>query len=79
MSTPKSLLDYRIDEYKKETNFSSSEDVAKYVKNVTLELSNIDFKANATYWQEANTQLDLSGKIMSQYKQLLQSAMELLS
>jgi len=36
---PKSLLDYRIDQYKSETNFSDSEDVSKYIKNVVLELS----------------------------------------
>lgn len=40
LDNPKSLLDYRIDEYKKETNFSDSVDVSKYIKNVILELSN---------------------------------------
>lgn len=42
LNNPKSLLDYRIDEYKKETNFSNSEDVSKYIKNVVLELSQIE-------------------------------------
>lgn len=40
VENPKSLLDYRIDEFKKETNFSDSDDVAKYIKNVVLELEN---------------------------------------
>ena len=30
-------------------------------------------------WQQAQTTLDISGKIMSTYKQLLQSAMEMLN
>lgn len=42
IENPKSLLDYKIDEYKKETNFSDSEDVSRYIKNVVLELSNVE-------------------------------------
>lgn len=42
LENPKSLLDYKIDEYKKETNFSDSESVSKYIKDVVNELSNID-------------------------------------
>lgn len=42
VENPKSFLDYRIDEYKKETNFSDSESVSKYVKDVVLELSNVE-------------------------------------
>ena len=42
IENPKSLLDYKIDEYRKETNFSDSEDVSKYIKNVVLELSNVE-------------------------------------
>lgn len=38
VENPKSLLDYKIDELKKETNFSDSNDVSKYIKNVVLEL-----------------------------------------
>lgn len=40
IENPKSLLDYRIDEYKRETNFSDSEEVSRYIKNVVLELFN---------------------------------------
>jgi len=44
IDNPKSLLDYKIDEYKKETNFKDSEEVSRYIKNVVLELNNIDDK-----------------------------------
>ena len=42
LDNPKSLLDYRIDEYKNETNFSDSESVSKYIKSVVLELQSIN-------------------------------------
>lgn len=76
---PQELFEYKQGQYL-ETEYSGKPVMGRgEVKSGHIELSNIDFKANATYWQEANTQLDLSGKIMSTYKQLLQSAMELLS
>lgn len=76
---PQELFEYKQGQYL-ETEYSGKPVIGRgEVRSGLIELSNIDFKANATYWQEANTQLDLSGKIMSQYKQLLQSAMELLS
>jgi len=42
VNNPKSLLDYRINEFKKNTNFSDSEEVSRYIKNVVLELSQVD-------------------------------------
>jgi len=76
---PQELFEYKQGQYL-ETEYSGKPVIGKgEVRSGLIELSNIDFKANATYWQEAQTQLDLSGKIMSTYKQLLQSAMELLS
>ena len=76
---PQELFEYKQGQYL-ETAYSGKPVIGKgEVRSGLLELSNIDFKANAVYWQEAQTQLDLSGKIMSTYKQLLQSAMELLS
>ena len=63
-----------------ETTYSGKPVIGKgEFKSGHIELSNIDFKANAVYWQQAQTTLDISGKIMSTYKQLLQSAMEMLS
>lgn len=41
LSNPKSLLDYKLDELKKQTNFSNSEEVSKYLKNAIIELSNV--------------------------------------
>ncbi len=76
---PQELFEYKQGQYL-ETEYSGKPVIGRgEVKSGSIELSNIDFKANALYWQQANTQLDLSGKIMSTYKQLLQSAMELLS
>lgn len=75
---PQELFEYKQGQYL-ETEYSGKPIIGKgEVRSGLLELSNIDFKANATYWQQANTQLDLSGKIMSSYKDLLQSAMELM-
>ncbi len=44
INNPKSLLDYKIDYYKNNTNFNNSEDISKYIKDVLSELSNIDDK-----------------------------------
>lgn len=41
---PKSLLEYKINNLKQDTNFSSSEDVALYAKKVVEEISKIDDK-----------------------------------
>ncbi|MBR1618089.1 hypothetical protein IJ670_08065 [bacterium] len=63
-----------------ETTYSGKPVIGRgEIKSGHIELSNIDFKANAVHWQEAQTTLDISGKIMSTYKQLLQSAMEMLN
>ena len=44
LKNPKSALDYKIDELKKDTNFSDSESVSNYIKSIILELGNIDDK-----------------------------------
>lgn len=76
---PQELFEFKQGQYV-ETAYSGKPVIGRgEVRSGLLELSNIDFKANAVYWQEAKTQLDLSGKIMSSYKDLLQSAMDLLS
>ena len=48
------------------------------IRSGLIELSNIDFKANITYYKEAKMQLELSNKLMQSYSQLLQTAMGLL-
>lgn len=76
---PQELFEYKQGQYL-ETEYSGKPVAGRgEIRSGLIELSNVDFKANATYWQQAQTQLDLSGKIMSTYKQLLESAMELLS
>ncbi len=76
---PQELFEYKQGQYL-ETEYSGKPVIGRgEIRSGLIELSNVDFKANATYWQQAQTQLDLSGKIMSTYKDLLQSAMDLLS
>lgn len=73
------LFEYKPGQFL-ETAYSGKPVIGKgEIKSGHIELSNIDFKANAVHWQEAQTTLDISGKIMSTYKQLLQSAMEMLN
>ena len=75
---PQELFEYKQGQYL-ETEYSGKPVIGKgEVRSGLLELSNIDFKANAVYWKEAQTQLDISGKIMSTYKKLLETAMGVL-
>lgn len=48
------------------------------VRSGLLELSNVDFKGNISYYQEAKVQMELVNKLISSNKDLLQKAMELL-
>jgi len=76
---PQELFEYKQGQYV-ETAYSGKPVIGKgEIRSGLLELSNIDFKANATYWKQANIQMIISDKIMSTYKQLLESAMQLLS
>ena len=76
---PQELFEFKQGQFL-ETAYSGTPVIGKgEIKSGHVELSNIDFKANATYWQQAQTQLDATGEIMSTYKKLLQSAMELMN
>lgn len=44
LDNPKTVLEYSINSYKKETDLSNSESISQYVKNVSKTLSNIDDK-----------------------------------
>lgn len=44
-----------------------------------IELSNIDFKGNIAYYQQAKMQLELSNKLIQTNKELLQEAIKLIS
>ncbi len=75
---PQELFEFKQGQFL-ETEYSGQPVIGKgEVRSGLLELSNIDFKANAVYWQQARTQLDISGKIMSTQKQLMQTIMGLL-
>lgn len=49
------------------------------IRSGLLELSNVDFKGNISYYQQAKMQLELSNKLISSYKELLQNAISLMS
>lgn len=49
------------------------------IRSGLIELSNVDFKANITYYQESKLQMDLAKNIMSSYKDLLQNVISLMS
>lgn len=75
---PQELFEFKQGQYL-ETQYSGKPVIGKgEIKSGHIELSNIDFKANAVYWQQAETQLNISGKIMSSYKKLLETTMGLL-
>lgn len=47
------------------------------IRSGLLELSNVDFKGNIGYFQQAKVQLELSNKLISSQKQLLEEALKL--
>ena len=49
------------------------------VRGGLLEMSNCDFKANISYYQQAKMQLDVSNKLIQTNKQLLQEVLQLIS
>lgn len=49
------------------------------VRGGLVEMSNVDFKTNLSYYQQAKMQMDVSNKLIQTNKQLLQQAIELMS
>ena len=49
------------------------------VRGGLIEMSNTDFTANISYYQQAKMQMEMTNKLISTNKQILQSALELLS
>lgn len=47
------------------------------IRSGLLELSNVDFKGNIGYFQQAKVQLELTNKLISSNKQLLEEALKL--
>ncbi len=75
---PQELYQYKEGHYV-ETAESGRPVVGKAeISSGMLEVSNVDFTANAQYYAEAKAQMELSNKLISSYKQLLQNALQLL-
>ena len=73
------LLEYKPGRFL-ETEYSGKPVMGKgEVRGGLVELSNIDFKANAAYWKQANNQLDISNKLISEYKKMIEQALEILN
>ncbi|MDD3237791.1 MAG: hypothetical protein PHV37_06805 [Candidatus Gastranaerophilales bacterium] len=49
------------------------------VRGGLVEMSNVDFKTNLSYYQQAKMQMDVANKLIQTNKQLLQQAIELMS
>ena len=49
------------------------------IRGGLIELSNVDFTPNASYYQQAKVQLELANQLIKTNKSLLQSAMDLMS
>jgi len=47
------------------------------VRSGLLEMSNVDFKGNISYFQQAKVQMELANKLISSNKQLLEEALKL--
>lgn len=47
------------------------------IRSGLLELSNVDFKGNISYFQQAKVQMELTNKLISTNKQLLEEALKL--
>jgi len=65
--------------YYSESNESGKPVVGKGdIRSGLIEMSNVDLKADVAYFQQAKMQLDLTNKIISTNKQLLEQAIQLL-
>ena len=74
---PEGLYEYKSG-YFVETEASGPPVVGRgEVRGGLLELSNTDLKANIAYYQQAKMQMELSNKLISSYKQLLEEALKL--
>ena len=73
---PQELFEYKSGQFL-ETKYSGKPVAGRgEVRSGYIELSNIDFKANATYWQQAKNQIQISSKIFSTYDQLLDTLLQ---
>ena len=77
-NNPQGLFEYKDGHYV-ETEESGRPVIGRgEIRSGLLELSNTDFKANLTYYQQAKLQMELSNQIITSYKDLLKNAIALL-
>ena len=75
---PNELFEYKQGQYL-ETEYSGRPVLGKAeIRSGLKELSNIDMKANITYWQQAKNQMEIANKLMSAHKQLISDALQIL-
>ena len=73
---PQELFEYKDGQFL-ETKYSGKPVAGRgEIRSGLIELSNIDFKANATYWQQAKNQMEVSSKIFSTYDSLLDTLLQ---
>lgn len=78
-NNPDELFEFKQGQFL-ETAYSGTPKVATgEVRSGHLEISNVDFRANVNSWKLAQKQYDCSGKIMSTYKDLLTSIMDMIN
>lgn len=76
---PQALFEYKQGQYV-ETEESGKPVMGRgEIRSGLIELSNVDFKGNISYYQQAKMQLELSNKLISSYKELLQNVISLMS
>lgn len=76
---PQALFEYKQGQYV-ETEESGKPVMGRgEIRSGLVELSNVDFKGNISYYQQAKMQLELSNKLISSYKELLQNVISLMS
>ena len=49
------------------------------IRGGLVEMSNVDFTANSSYYQQAKIQLELANKLMATQKDFLKQAMQMLT
>ncbi|MDD3593796.1 MAG: hypothetical protein PHX18_04110 [Candidatus Gastranaerophilales bacterium] len=77
-NNPEGLLNIQKGEYV-ETEESGKPVIGNaQVRGGLIEQSNVDFKTNIAYYQQAKMQMELSNKLISTNKQLLEEAMRLI-
>ena len=73
---PQELFEYKEGQFLETKNSGTPVAGRGEIRSGLIELSNIDFKANSTYWQQAKNQMEVANKIFSNYDSLLQTMLD---